>query len=245
MRARKESGQSSGGPGRLTSFPDGMGQLISALEANLGDAVHRGRPVRHLSPEPSGGWQVKADGGDWLQYDRVILTIPTFAAAPLVAPFAPQAVAPMTEIPYAPAVVVAVGYPRAQVENHLKGFGFLVPSGEKRDVLGVLWSSSIFDQRAPDEHVLLRAIVGGVRRPDLVALDDEALASTVTTELGKILGGDLSSPTHRQIIRWPNGIPQYTMGHGERVASIRDAIRPHSGLWSPETASSVYRLLIV
>ena len=63
-----------------------------------------------------------------------------------------------------------------------------------------------------------------------MALDDEALASTVTTELGKILGGDLSSPTHRQIIRWPNGIPQYTMGHGERVASIRDAIRPHSGL---------------
>ena len=174
---------------------------------------------------------MKADHGELAHFDSVVLTIPTFAAAPLVAPFAPQAVAPMEAIPYAPAVVVALGFPRSAIENALKGFGFLVPSGEKRDVLGVLWSSSIFNQRAPDAHVLLRAIVGGVRRPDLVALDDDTLVSTVIQELQAILGGDLSAPTHRKVVRWPNGIPQYTMGHGERVQAMRDALEPHRGLF--------------
>ena len=130
-----------------------------------------------------------------------------------------------------PAAVVALGFPEAAFSRPLDGFGFLVPSMEKRDILGVLWSSTLFADRAPDGQVLLRTIVGGAHRPELVDLDDEALVATVTAELSVAFGCDLSQASFQRIIRWPQGIPQYTLGHLDRVATARAALSEHRGLF--------------
>ena len=104
-----------------------------------------------------------------------------------------------------------------------------MPSGEGRRVLGVVWSSSLFADRAPDGHALLRVIVGGARHPELLQLDDEALVAVVREELGITLGR-LPDPAFAQVVRWPRAIPQYTLGHLDRVRDAEGAVATLGGV---------------
>ncbi len=223
-----------GGPGgHLTSFPDGMGEVIGALVACMDEAaVQPGRPVQRIERvgEGPGRWRLHAPGGEPLDVDGVVLSTPAPAAAKLLAGLAPAAVRPLSDIPYAPAAVVALGYRVIDLPRPLDGFGFLIPSREGRDVLGVLWSSTIFRGRAPGGHALLRCVVGGRRRPDLLALDDDALLGAVRADLAKMLGGNLPRPAFQRLVRWPQAIPQYELGHLDRKAAVEAAVAPLRGV---------------
>ena len=166
-----------------------------------------------------------------MDVDGVVVTTPTYPMAQLLKPLAPQAASALENIPYAPVAVVAVGYRRHKVAHGLDGFGFLIPSRERRRLLGVLWSSTLFAERAPDGHVMLRCILGGAYNPQLVDLDDEELLKVVTTELGQIFCSNLVNPAFHKIVRWPVGIPQYTIGHLERVRTARLAAAAQGGLF--------------
>ncbi len=230
MRARKAGLDSASGPaGTLTSFPGGLGELIVALASGLGQAAHTARPVRALE-RIGHRWRVRAAGGEPIEADAVVLATPTDVTARLVASVAPGAVGPLEDIRYAPAAVVALGFPVGGLPRPLDGFGYLVPSGERRRVLGVLWSSTIFPGRAPAGHALIRTIVGGARHPELLDLDDEALIEVVVTELSVTMGGALPAPVFARVVRWPQGIPQYELGHLDRVAAAEAALRPTGGL---------------
>ncbi len=214
--------------GKLTTFPGGMGDLVDALSARLGDAVHTGRRVIGLRRQAA-GWAVDATGGQAVEADAVVLATPAAVTAQLVGRLAPAAVEPLEAIPYAPAAVVVLGFPKAAMPRDLDGFGFLVPSREKRDVLGVVWCSVLFPGRAPDGHVLLRCIVGGARRPELVALGDDQLLGRVRADLEAAMGR-LPEAAFARVVRWPAAIPQYTLGHARRVRAARDALAPLAGL---------------
>ena len=95
--------------------------------------------------------------------------------------------------------------------------------------LGVLWESSIFPNRAPAGCVLLRAMLGGARRPEVSALDDDALGQLAAKEASKVLGSP-AEPLRRWIFRWPSAIAQYTVGHDARIATIRRLTAAHRGL---------------
>jgi oxygen-dependent protoporphyrinogen oxidase len=125
-------------------------------------------------------------------------------------------------ITYAPIAVVHLGYAPGSTPPP-DGFGFLVPSLEKRRLLGAIHASTVFPFRAPGGRVLYTCMVGGARRPDLVSLDEEALIILAREEL-KDLAGVTASPSFTEVIRWPRGIPQYNVGHQERVSAIDAAL---------------------
>ena len=128
-----------------------------------------------------------------------------------------------------PIAIVATAYRRADIAHSLEGFGFLVPRREQRKILGCLFSSSMFDGRAPAGTVLLTSFVGGARHPELAAGSDAELAAIVHGELQALVGA-ASEPAWTAITRWTHAIPQYNLGHRERLRPVEDAERALPGL---------------
>src|SRR5205807_2566544 len=124
---------------------------------------------------------------------------------------------------YAPVAVVSHGYHKNQVDADLRGFGFLIPRTEKVQTLGTVWNSSLFPGRAPADHVLVTSFIGGAGKPKSEHLSAHESAEVVRREVGKILriSGD---PVIEQITDYPAAIPQYNVGHSQRLQTIKDAI---------------------
>ena len=133
-------------------------------------------------------------------------------------------------IPYAAIASIATVYRRADIAHSLAGFGFLVPRREQRKLLGCLFSSSMFDGRTPDGTVLLTSFVGGERHPELPAGSDAQLAAIVHGDLQALLGAR-GDPEWTAITRWTHAIPQYNLGHRERLRPVEDAERALPGLF--------------
>jgi protoporphyrinogen/coproporphyrinogen III oxidase len=235
-RARSEGG----GPparkarayGRLTAFEGGMQTLTDTLAEKLGDVVARERRAVRLE-RANGGWAVEVEGTgggrESFEARQVVLALPSYAAAALVEPLGDELGRALREIPYASLTVVSLGFKESDVGRRLDGFGFLAPSGERREILGSLWTSSIFPGTAPPEEVLLRNMVGGWRQPELAALPDDELQRRVCAELDALIGLR-SEPVFVDFARWPRGIPQYHAGHLQRLESIDGLLRRLPGL---------------
>jgi oxygen-dependent protoporphyrinogen oxidase len=216
--------------GALSTFEGGLQALIDALAAALGGTVRLGARVEALVPA-EGGWRltVHAQGRSAeLSAKQVVLAVPAHVATrllrPLDAPLADQ----VAGIEYAPIAVVHLGFAPGTTPPP-DGFGFLVPSGEGRRLLGAIHASTTFPFRAEGGRVLYTCMVGGARRPDLVKLDEAALVALAREEL-RALAGVAAEPSFTEVIRWPAGIPQYNVGHQERVAAIDAALQRWPGL---------------
>ena len=125
--------------------------------------------------------------------------------------------------------VLSLGFQREDVAHPLDGFGFLAPEVERRHVLGVVFSSTLFAGRAPDGHVLLTAFVGGVRNPDLANGDLPTLTARVLDDLRTLLGAK-GEPTFRAFHLWPKAIPQYDLTYGRFKDIMDEAERRSPGL---------------
>ena len=215
--------------GRLTSFKaGGVNRLIHALGDALGDRVRLGVGVERLEPHLY-GYTLTLSSGETLDADAVILATPAYITAELIQPFSPRAATELQAIPYADVQVFGLGYDRADIPDALEGFGFLVPRGEGLRVLGVLYGSSIFPGQAPKGKVLLRVIAGGSVDPDFAQLSDEDALSVVRREL-EISLGVTAEPEMVTRIPWPKGIPQYEIGHGEKVKTVMQEVTKFPGL---------------
>jgi len=213
----------------MWSFAGGLQTLIDTLSIRLRQPPVLGVAVRRLLRD-STGWLVQAEGQDRWQADAVVLTCPAYAQAELTADLDAPLAELLAGIPYNRIAVVALGYRRADVPHPLDGFGYLSPQSARRDVLGMQWCSSIFPGRAPQGMVLLRALCGGWHRQDVVDWPDERLLQAVCLEMSLTLGVR-ARPIFHQIIRWSRAIPQYHVGHLERLARIEQRRRTHSGLF--------------
>lgn len=218
-RARRAAG----GPRdpAIWSFAEGMQALPRALAGGLGTAVSLDTPVRALRRTPD-GWMVETDVSDEA-FGAVVLAVPAHALGGMeIDGAAREDAAALAAIPHAPVAVVVQGFRRADVAHPLDGFGMLVPRVERRRVMGVLFSSTLFAGRAPDGHVSLTTFVGGTRDPGLAALAPNRLRALVGEELRALLGvrGDPVFVHHHA---WPRAIPQYVLGHGA-VQRRMDAI---------------------
>jgi oxygen-dependent protoporphyrinogen oxidase len=224
-----------GGPagpaGRLTSFESGMAELGEALAASLAGHFVLGRPAVAVSRVGGGaGWRVEFADGRSEFCDVVALATEPWRAARLVTAVGSALTAVLAEIPAAPVVVVALGFGAYDVRQRLDGFGFLVPPNEPLRMLGCLWSSATFARRAPAGRVLLRVMLGGSRDAAVLDLPDDRLVRLVLSELDRTMGLR-GSPHMIRIIRWPTGIPQYTIGHGERLTRIARELERLPGLF--------------
>ncbi len=221
--------------GRLTSFKaGGIGTLVEALRTRLGDSLQTGITVTSFSPTAQ-GYALALSNGETFSADAVVLATPAFVSAELLRPLSPTAADILADIPYADVWVFGLGYDRVDVPQPLGGFGFLVPRGEGVRSLGVLYSSSLFPEQAPAGKVLLRVICGGTLEPDFVNLPDEAALEVVRRDL-RVTMGVTAEPEFVTQAKWPKGIPQYLLGHRERVADITHALSEHRNLYLTSNA---------
>jgi oxygen-dependent protoporphyrinogen oxidase len=217
-RERKRNPEKSKQAAAMLSFRDGMHTLPRAIAHKLA-SVRTDARVTSYRRTPSGTFIVSvqdAAGPSELEAAALVLSVPADATAELVESHSPDAAAALREIVYPPVAVVVTAFRREAISHALDGFGFLVPEKENRTILGTIFSSSLFENRAPAETVLLTTFVGGMRQPELARLDDVALLRTVLSELAELIGCR-GHPAVVKISRWPRAIPQYTLGHLDRV----------------------------
>jgi oxygen-dependent protoporphyrinogen oxidase len=216
-------------PQRLWSFRDGLQVLVDALRDRLGGSVVTGVGVRHVERTET-GWLVRGDGQDNWPADAVVLTAHAHEQAAMVADLDPALAEEMRSIPYNRIAVVAVGYRETEVPRRFDGFGYIAPQNTRRDVLGVQWCSSIYPDRAPAGMVLWRALCGGWHRGDMLDWPDHRLVEVVRNEL-RLAMGVTAAPTYVQVVRWPAAIPQYLVGHLDRVRRIEERVAAYPGLF--------------
>jgi oxygen-dependent protoporphyrinogen oxidase len=218
----------------------GMSSLAAALAARLpAGAVQTDSPVERVEPA-EGRWRVHVSRGGPLevrQYDALIVTTPSPAAARLVEGFDGRLAAELRAIEYAGASIVVAVYRREQIASQLDSFGFVVPAAEKRRVLAASFSSLKYPGRAPEGQVLVRVFVGGATQPELANLPDDELRRLVREELADLLGAQ-GEPLLWHIARWHGAMPQYHVGHLEKVGRIERLAAAHPNL---ALAGSAYR----
>jgi oxygen-dependent protoporphyrinogen oxidase len=231
----KSRGKTSGGPagpgGTLTSFAGGMQQLSSRLAGQDRFEVRCNTAVERIERTRESQWTIRLQaGGDPIVADALVLACEAWAMARLFAPPQPAWASLLQEIPYPPVAIVALGFESAAHKRVPKGFGALIPRSEGLRMLGVLFDSYLFEGRAPDGNLLVRAFLGGAVDPEVTEREDQELVELVRGELGSLLGVR-SKPLFSEVVRWQRAIPQYEIGHLERVASIEQAVARVPGLF--------------
>jgi len=228
-REAKARGRSSHAP-QLWTFREGLGVLVVALCDRLGKSLVNGVAVGGL--EKSGNrWIVHGDETQSWEANAVVLTTPAPTQASIVADHDSELASEMRGIPYSGVAVVALGYRKTDLPTRLPdGFGYITPQNTQRDVLGVQWCSSIFPERAPEGMVLWRALCGGWNRAEMLDWPDDRLVDAVRAEL-RLAMGVTTAPAFVYVVRWPTAIPQYHVGHLERVRRIEARAAAHPGLF--------------
>lgn len=233
-RIRKADGV--GAPlGRLTSFLGGTEELVQRLAAALGGALRLSCPVRAVSR--NGRFRIDIDGQASIEADAVVMAAGATVGADLIGGIDGALAADLRTIPSAPMVVVCLGYRTEDLPAPLDGFGFLVPRGEGQRLLGALWDSSVYPGRAPEGRALIRVMLGGAHDPAAIRLDDDAALRVAREGLGAVMGLQ-AAPVFVQVFRHYAGIPQYTVGHLDRLARIESGLARHPGL---AVAGNAYR----
>ncbi|KGH45191.1 protoporphyrinogen oxidase [Modestobacter caceresii] len=208
---------------------DGIGSLPDALVRASGAEVRLDTRVTALRRTPA-GFELDVDGGGTLIADAVVLATPAGPAARLLADVAPDAVQPLQEIPYASMAVVAMAFPDQPVAA---GSGLLVPPVTGRLVKGVTVSSSKWPHLSgPDGAPVLRVRSSVGRFGDDAALqrDDAELTAAVVADVAELLDLGRPEPVQTELVRWVDGLPQYLVGHPQRVTAIRSAVDAVPGL---------------
>lgn len=216
----------------LVSFRTGNEALVSALGDKLGNSLRCNTAVTSIA-KTENGFAVRTQGrinSEEIQCNRIVVATPTSAAALLLEQMAPEAADPLRHITYAPVALVSLAYRREQVRHPLEGFGFLIPRSAGVRTLGTVWNSSQFPDRVPKDHVLLTSFVGGATDPDAVNLSDQALSAAVHREISTILGIS-GQPVKERVTAYQSAIPQYNLGHTDRLQKISEAIQRVPGLW--------------
>ncbi len=236
QRERRKVGEKremSAGPGGvLMSFDHGVQALTDILTDRLSDGIHLGVKVnRILRRNGKIVLSLEEEGlrGE-IDTDVAVLATPAYSAAEMIGELDPLLRGALSAIPYSPISVVALGYEKATLGNPLDGFGFLIPRGEKRKILGALWDSSVFPNRAPDGKALIRTMVGGVRAPALAALPHAEILELVRSEL-TVTMGLTAEPILSRTFFHEKGIPQYLVGHGKVLGRIEERLAANPGIY--------------
>jgi oxygen-dependent protoporphyrinogen oxidase len=234
----------------FTTLHRGMEELVESLAARAGNGppsrVHLGYRVTAIEmhehrgaepPEPARSrYTIRSEKGATFEADAVILALPASEGAKLVRSIHSGLAVELESIPYTPAVLVALGYP-VRPSGLPPGFGFLVPRLAKRRLLACTFAHVKFPFRAPQEAALLRCFLGGARDPGIIQMNDEDLILPVLRELQEMLGVT-AAPLFSRVYRWPLAMPQYVVGHEERMGRIRAAVESVPGLFLAGNAYS-------
>jgi oxygen-dependent protoporphyrinogen oxidase len=231
-KTRRESGTSGARYSLFLSFDRGMEVLVRVLgrcEVRLNTRV--------VAIERERGFKLKTDKEEPLYADAIVLAVPAYVAARLISNLNPSLAAQLDRINYASTATINLAYRREAVRHPLDGFGFVVPFVEKRSLIACSFSSVKFPGRAPENHVLLRAFVGGALHPDIFSLEASEMLGRVETDLRELLG-ITERPLFAEVSKWEKSMPQYEVGHLDRVAAIESELAQLPNL---QLAGNAYR----
>jgi protoporphyrinogen/coproporphyrinogen III oxidase len=217
----------------LQTFRQGNETLVRALANKLGPALLTETKVAELSCQNGRSFQIRLEnrrGSESVFPDSLILATPTDVTGTLLSQLDSSFETLLNSIDYAAVAVVSLGYRKQDVEHSLDGFGFLVPRSNGLRVLGSVWNSSLFPGRAPDSHALLTSFVGGTTDPAASKLQPHELASLVHREISPLLSIK-GEPVFTYVTIWPRALPQYNLGHADRLAAVATACSRFPGLY--------------
>jgi protoporphyrinogen/coproporphyrinogen III oxidase len=239
MAAKKNTPVSPSSCPRRTMFVSlrhGLGDLVTALTQRLtqqGAELRVGCQVEALRVRSHqlGRWMYDLilNDGSALSCESLVLATPAYVSADLLRPLTPIAGGLLEMIPYASTGTVAMAYPTHAVKDAVEGFGFIVPRKEGRDVIAATWTSLKWPHRAPADQILIRCYVGGVGRDAILQLSDGELTAKIRAELSAICGIK-AAPTYVEVNRWSKAMPQYTLGHLDRLIQLDAALSRYGGL---------------
>ncbi len=219
----------------LLAFREGNETLVLALTANLGDSLRCNAEVKAVLRRTSGSTEkyevrVSTAGRDeTLEVDHLVMATPTNVTSELLRQVDAGFESALAGITYAPVAVVSLGYRKDAVGSALDGFGFLVPRSAGLEILGSVWNSSLFPGRAPEAHALLTSFVGGTTNPQAVTQGAEGLSSLVHREVAPLL--DIKkAPLFSNVNVYQRAIPQYRLGHTDRLAALSSLGAKYPGL---------------
>jgi protoporphyrinogen/coproporphyrinogen III oxidase len=235
MKSRPAKGASQSRP-PLCTFHRGMSLLTRTMAAKLADNAKLGARVESLVKTNGGGpsrYQVRyTQNGSANTIDAVAVAIgtPAYVASHLIAEIAPPLARALSGIAYAGVAVVTAGYFAKQIGATLDGFGVLIPRSEKLRTLGVVWNSSLFPDRGGEGRVTLTSFIGGATDPEICGMRDEEIEAIVHKETARILA-ITGQPIISRVWNHPKALPQYNLGHGHVVETVRESERATPGLY--------------
>ncbi len=240
MAARRARARSvSNGRPQHTMFvtlKNGLADLVAGMTARIqrgGGVLKAGVQAEALRvrSHQAGRWMydVICSDGTACSAEAVVLATPAYISADLIRPLSPLAAGLMETIPYASTATISLIYPAAAVGSMLQGFGFVVPRIEGRDLIAATWTSLKWPHRAPSDEVSVRCYLGGVGREAILERDDEGLVRCVREELASIVGLQ-ATPQYVEVNRWHRAMPQYTIGHLDRLTQLEAAVSRFGGL---------------
>jgi oxygen-dependent protoporphyrinogen oxidase len=222
----------------FVTLSEGLSTLVEAITARLPpESIRLNSPIERIDRSGS-VWRISPAGaGQFLEFDALVVAAPAHRASPLLAPIDAELAAELGQIEYSGTAIVSVGYDVRQVGHRLDGMGAVVPSIENSPILACSFSSQKYPHRAPAGKTLLRVFVGGARRPELAEMPDAQLLPLVLQHLRPLLRIE-GEPVFCDIAHWPRTMPQYHVGHQQRVARIEARLAALPGL---KLAGSAFR----
>ena len=205
---------------------NGLGDLIDTLTQRLTEGGVQLMSGTGCLPfqetvENDRKYSLHLENGSKLSADAVVLTTPAYQTAQLLQNFQPEAAVVLTQIPYTSTATVSLAYPTEAVTGRIRGFGFVVPRKEQRPILAGTWTSLKWPDRSSKGETLIRCYVGGRGREHILDQDDDCLVEVIRQELQAIVG-IVNPPNYREVHRWVRGMPQYVIGHQDRVAKLKE-----------------------
>jgi oxygen-dependent protoporphyrinogen oxidase len=224
---------------RTLSFKNGMRTIIEKLVELLSNEIKTGTEALEIVKTESEEW--KTENGKWKiktsdeainaqSFDAVVAAAPSFVAAKLIENLDSDLSRKLNEIYHPPLAVVVSAFKKEDVKLNLDGFGFLAPKVENRKILGSLWSSVIFTNRAPENFYLMTTFIGGARNAEIFNESDEGLFELAFDELNDLLGLK-NKPVFQKIRRWEKAIPQYNLGYEKTFEAIENFKRENKGIF--------------
>lgn len=230
-RKKKHTAENRGGArySQFMTLRGGMSRLIDALGNSLpSDNVRLNSRVSDLSKDEN-GWEIRTEDRQTSLADAVIVASPANHAGAMLRGVDTKMARRLSNIQYASCAVVSLAFRRDQIKTAIDSFGFVVPHIENHFILSCSFSSEKYDGRAPDGTILMRVFIGGAMQPGLLRMPDQQLIELAHWELAKLMDIE-GEPILRHITRQTHAMPQYHVGHKQRIAEINERLERHPTL---------------
>jgi len=226
-KRKKEAGPG----GVLMSFKGGVSSFIDCLAKSADIKIKTSSHVDKVEKKED-GYTLHVESSKYI-FDKVILSTPSYESASMLKDVDDNLAKMLNAIEYSPISIIGLGYNK--LSHDLKGFGLLTTSSAKKEILGVLWDSSIFSDRAPEGKKSLRVMIGGQRNPDLALKSDDELLEIAVRGVKETMGLDVT-PDVSYVKRYSRGIPNYRVGHLDNMNALFDKLKEYKGLYLSSNA---------